>query len=507
MSLKTKLLVFPLVAAIGLGIVVCFTVKAVKGQSSFLRKTFVKSSDAGASTSQERTTESSLAFSRINIALPEMILDNMMGADPDAVKKNIQKHTETLDMIQKEVVALRADASVRDSEKQILGEIEKNLVTYKEAFTTIATKCAEGDSYGATESFPALRGPRNAINQEFAKLQNEQAIALQSASDAVIKQSESALLNIWIAGGVSLALVLIISLSFGSRLNAMILHMIHRVSDESGAVADRSEALTELSQQLADKAVKQAGSLAEISDTLEDISAVTALTAGNMAQAKDRVQSVESISRDGMRAIEEMTQVMHAIHKSSENTANVVKTIDEIAFQTNLLALNASVEAARAGEAGKGFAVVAGEVRTLAERSATAAHNTTQLIDDAIKEAGKGVRATDHVMTLIKEIDQSIHKMSTLVAEVNDASSSQQQDIAQINAGVSTLNGLTQGTAGDAEETAAASQDLRGHASKLGGLIEHMKAVVGDHKARASVSAKNLRQKQSSLRSLLLRHH
>jgi methyl-accepting chemotaxis protein len=183
-----------------------------------------------------------------------------------------------------------------------------------------------------------------------------------------------------------------------------------------------------------------------------------------------------------------MSTAIEDIKKSSDETAKIIKTIDEIAFQTNLLALNAAVEAARAGEAGKGFAVVAEEVRNLAQRSAEAARNTAEMIEGSVKNADNGVAISGEVATLLDEISGNNSKVNDLVGEISAASNEQAQGIDQINTAVGQMDQVTQSNAANAEESASASEELSAQAEQLSGMVDQLQTMVGGSSGNAAQS-------------------
>ena len=170
-----------------------------------------------------------------------------------------------------------------------------------------------------------------------------------------------------------------------------------------------------------------------------------------------------------------MSQAIDDIKTSSDETAKIIKTIDEIAFQTNLLALNAAVEAARAGEAGKGFAVVAEEVRNLAQRSAEAARNTADMIEGSVKNADNGVQISQEVGQSLQEIAEGNRKVNDLVAEIAAASAEQAQGIEQINTAVGQMDQVTQSNTASAEESSSAAEELASQAQELKGMVTRFK--------------------------------
>jgi methyl-accepting chemotaxis protein len=210
---------------------------------------------------------------------------------------------------------------------------------------------------------------------------------------------------------------------------------------------------------------------------------MTNQNADNAQQANTLASQTRKNADNGAEAMNRMTTAITDIQKSSDETAKIIKVIDEIAFQTNLLALNAAVEAARAGEAGEGFAVVAEEVRNLAIRSAQAAKNTTNMIQESVKNAKNGVSIASEVGKVLNEIIQSIGKTSDLVAEIAAASAEQAKGIEQVNTAVTQMDEVTQQNAASAEESASASEELNAQAEQMNSIVQQLVDLVGgtDH--------------------------
>ena len=206
---------------------------------------------------------------------------------------------------------------------------------------------------------------------------------------------------------------------------------------------------------------------------------MTQQNADNTKQADSLAGDAGGQSEKGIEAMGRMLSAIKEIKSSSDETAKIIKSIDEIAFQTNLLALNAAVEAARAGDAGKGFAVVAEEVRNLAQRSAEAARNTSDLIADAQEKSVAGVNVAQEVEKVLAEVNAGVEKVGNILREVTAASAEQARGVEQVNSAVAQMDQVTQANAANAEQTAAAGQQLSSQAIELDGAVGNLQVIVG----------------------------
>ena len=251
------------------------------------------------------------------------------------------------------------------------------------------------------------------------------------------------------------------------------------LTEGSEQVASAAGQVSSASQSLAEGATEQAAGLQETSSSLEEMASMTRQNADNAQQANALSAESRQSADTGSEAMGRMNGAIHDIQKSADETAKIIKVIDEIAFQTNLLALNAAVEAARAGEAGKGFAVVAEEVRNLAMRSAEAAKDTSRMIEESVKNSQNGVDIAGEVTTVLEGIVSGVGKTTDLVSEIAAASQEQAQGIDQVNTAVAQMDKVTQQNAANAEESASASEELTAQAESLNDIVAQLVALVG----------------------------
>ncbi|HEX2873742.1 MAG TPA: methyl-accepting chemotaxis protein [Polyangiaceae bacterium] len=249
------------------------------------------------------------------------------------------------------------------------------------------------------------------------------------------------------------------------------LDTLERALSEVQAVADQVAAaagqITGASSQMARGASSQAASIEEVLSTLEEITSMSKQNASNAQESRSHAQGATTMADQGSASMGRLSSAVESIKGAADETAKIIKTIDEIAFQTNLLALNAAVEAARAGDAGRGFAVVAEEVRSLAMRSAEAAKNTTQVIERSLKKAEEGVIINKEASVAFDAIGKQVKKVVEVIAEIAESSQQQHDSVARINKGVDTVSRETQQSAAATEETASAAEELAAQAENM----------------------------------------
>lgn len=319
-----------------------------------------------------------------------------------------------------------------------------------------------------------------------------QAALLKDDSKLATETTDTLLTVQW----VLLAVGVLFSLFLGfvvtrniSKLISALKETIHGLIGASYQLTDASGQVAKSSQSLAEGSSEQAASLEETSSTLEEMSSMTMQNAENTKQADILAGESREKAKVGGEAMSRMSSAISDIKDSSDQTAKIIKTIDEIAFQTNLLALNAAVEAARAGDAGKGFAVVAEEVRNLARRAAEAAQSTNALIENSKEKSEIGVNVATEAGAILAQINEATGKVGDLMKEISLASDEQAKGAAQVNMAVTQMDELTQSNAANAEETAASSQQLSAQAIQVREAVEKLQELVGGGTSKTPASA------------------
>ncbi len=281
-----------------------------------------------------------------------------------------------------------------------------------------------------------------------------------------------------IAGGDLTSQVQVQGRDETAQLQQALLHMQRALAEVVGQVRTSAESISVASAEVATgntdlsaRTEQTASSLQQTASSMEQITGSVRQSAESAHQARQLADSAADVAQRGGQMVAQVVHTMGEIDRSSQKIADIIGTIDGIAFQTNILALNAAVEAARAGEQGRGFAVVASEVRSLAQRSAAAAKEIKQLIGDSVERVGAGSRQVQEAGGTMEQIVASVKRVTQMIGEITTTATEQSEGIGQVNGTVSQLDQMTQQNAALVEQSAAAAESLKDQARRLNDVI------------------------------------
>ncbi|PYD85918.1 hypothetical protein DNF23_46495 [Pseudomonas syringae pv. pisi] len=259
------------------------------------------------------------------------------------------------------------------------------------------------------------------------------------------------------------------------HMNTSLSKIVDEVRSGTQTISGASSEIAAGSFDLSSRTEQQAAALEETAASMEELTGTVRQNADNARQANQLAIAASSVATQAGQAVDQVVATMGSINDSSRKIVDIIAVIDGIAFQTNILALNAAVEAARAGEQGRGFAVVASEVRTLAQRSAAAAKEIKQLIGDSVEKVDTGTRLVDHTGATMREVVDSIQRVTDIMGEISSASQEQITGIDQVNQAMGQMDNATQQNAALVEEATAATAALQDQAQRLAQVVDVFK--------------------------------
>ena len=262
-----------------------------------------------------------------------------------------------------------------------------------------------------------------------------------------------------------------------ATMTAQLAAMVGAVRESAESIDTASREITQGNLDLSSRTELQASSVQETAASLQTLTTMVSQTAANAETMRDLSVRTATVAEEGGNAMTSVAHTMSLISESSKRIADIIGTIDAIAFQTNILALNAAVEAARAGEQGRGFAVVAGEVRNLAQRVTGAAAEVRTLINESVERVGDGARQVTGLSGTLHELLTGVERVRTLVGEITSASAEQSQNIAQVSHSVRSIEGSTQQNSALVEQVAAAAQSLSGQTERLTDMVRRFRVA------------------------------
>ena len=432
------------------------------------------------------TTEDRIQFAVHSSMLKEADIARIKGSLQTAINEDANFYGEFVPL-RRLSSSIAAYQSANEALAKLLDQIvaEEKLGVHTDAFTEAGIKARES-------SFALWDATDDALDG-----------LLQTRIDAITRRRNLALA---IAALGTLVAGLIVALYVKRSILSTIRGVSRTLEHNTSSLLESFTEITDAGQALAQGASEQAASIEETSASMEEVSSMTKRNAENSLLSKESSKLARTATESGLGRLQEMSQTLKGIkgavaemetavremQTSGQEVAKIIRTIDEIAFQTNLLALNAAVEAARAGEAGMGFAVVADEVRALAQRSAQAAKDTSEKIENTVKRSERGAQASERVVQHLADVESTARKLEAsfqdiatkisgldeVMGQITSASQEQSEGIAQVSNAMQQMDQVTQANAANAEQNAASARDLKGQADSLQAVMAELLTLV-----------------------------
>ena len=444
----------------------------------------------------------------------QLALFGALQKSAERIKEAEDGLTDHIDTFHKALASMEA-LPLSDASRAALAVVKPHVSAYFGA-AEASVKAAKVDAKAAELSMPALQVAFTDLEKSMAALSG----SIEQSGDAYNAHAKAVVSQTRVAMGTALALATLAMLMgavwLARRLNEPMAHAVSAADRLAGGdlsaaihpagndetqqllqslarmqssfagivrgvkanaelVASGSVQIANGNQDLSTRTEQQASALQQTAATMDELGSTVRNNADSAHQANELALGASGVATQGGAVVSQVVETMKGINESSRKIADIIGTIDGIAFQTNILALNAAVEAARAGEQGRGFAVVAAEVRNLAQRSGEAAREIKTLITASVERVGQGTRQVDEAGRTMTEIVAAIQRVTNIVATISEASREQSAGVTQVGEAVSHMDQATQQNAALVEQSAAAAENLRQQAQELVRAVEVFK--------------------------------
>jgi len=395
----------------------------------------------------------------------------------DAGWKRYRNARELMPKLQAQVKSSAMLEGLRQPTEQLASDLDSYEVLLKEILLAVEKKENHGDGFNKLIADWARMGGKLVDSAGDLDRQCLGVVAGEAADHgtSLSRAADLNLVGFVLAGLAGVLIAWVLTRSLGRKLRSDI-QMLQRASEE---ILGASQETATASAALAEGAARQASSIEAASASCEEVNSMARKTAEHARSMASEMASSQLASESGSAVLQQMVSAMSEMSASNDKVSKIIRVIDEIAFQTNILALNAAVEAARAGEAGMGFAVVADEVRNLAQRSAQAARDTTEMIGQSVTTAERGFSYVEKVVETMEAIAGHASRAKSMADELSSASAEQTKGIAQIAQEIQALEAVTQRMAASAQQSASVAAELSGRTDRMQEIAGDLTSVAG----------------------------